>query len=185
MIGLAMYVGTGLVLSLVMWAIATTTPEPFLEDASQLPLVRLLFLSVSLLEAGTLALFKFWMIPSGLSKASAAGAQAAEVPQGREQTVKIFGLELAPGQSQVPGKQSPPDYLFGMTLAMWAICEVPMILGFVVFTMGRQLLDIGIFWSLSLLLALVFVPRRWTWHDWIGRAAGKAQTATGTSKPSR
>lgn len=173
MTGIAMMAGSATVMGLMMYGMAQTLKGPSAESASQVPLMRLLFLAVCLLDAAPLAMFRFWMIPSGLSKMLAQGAPDGAPATPEQAPVKVFGIELRPS-GPTYGRQKPLDYLFTMTLSIWAICVTPVVLGFVMWVMSRLVTDLAIFWTLSLLLALTFVPRLGTWHEWVARAKAAA-----------
>lgn len=48
--------------------------------------------------------------------------------------------------------------LWATTIAMWSLCEVPAVLGFVLFAMGKQWTDPAAFYSLSVLFAAILAP---------------------------
>lgn len=93
-IGAAVYIFCFMALGLVMFALVTTVKGPSADSLSELPMARVMFLGVSVLEAGTLSLFKFWTIPSGLASRLAVRDEKGIPTASAPQTFRVFGIEL-------------------------------------------------------------------------------------------
>ncbi len=68
--------------------------------------------------------------------------------------------------SHLAREKSPEKPLLTSTLIAHALCEVPALLGFVLFLMGGERMDVYLFTAISLVLAYLHFPRYERWKAW-------------------